>query len=379
MLTALKEIGADCGYDTWFEIGAAIHSFDPGPGGLAIFKAFSWLSERHRTHQDSSACELKWVEYAKPKAPGKKLISTATIYKLADVTRKERLASGVARETIPARPAGAAPEINGHPATLPAQLLARTPIRFVDFDAKGNPRSTTTNAGIAIENLGISCRKDTFHEKLLVDGHAIQAWAGDLSDDAVHMLRRVIKRAYDFDPGDRNKRDAAVQLCLEHQFNPVVEYLDSVKWDGRPRVGRWVVDYLGAPDTPLNRECGRLMLLAAVRRARHPGCKFDQIVILEGKEGTGKSTALRILAGDENFSDQSILAVSDKEQQEAACGVWIYEIAELAGMRRTDSERIKQFAARTEDRARPAYGRIRVDVKRKCVFAATTNDQSYLR
>lgn len=382
-LAALKELDSSCCYDDWFEIGAAIYAFDPGPNGLAIFKAFSWRSEAHRTEYHQNWCEKKWLEYAKSQLPPEKRHGVGYIYELAKAARKERLASGIPRteNNTPTNPPhiNGVSEANGHTAVLPAQLLTRAPIRFVDFDADGVPRGTTTNAGIAIENLGICCRKDTFHEKMLVGGHAIQAWSGDLSDDAVHMLRKVIKRSYGFDPGEKNTRDSAVQLCLEHQFNPVVEYLDGLQWDGRERLGRWVVDYLGAPDTPLNRECGRLMLLAAVRRARRPGCKFDQIIILEGKEGTGKSTALRILAGDDNFSDQSILASGDKEQQEAACGVWIFEIAELAGMRRTDSERIKQFAARTEDRARPAYGRIRVDMKRRCIFVATTNEQTYLR
>jgi predicted P-loop ATPase len=257
----------------------------------------------------------------------------------------------------------------------PSQRIAQ----FIDFDARGNPRGTTTNAGIAIQALEIVCRKDVFHEKMLVGGHAIQAWAGSLSDDIVHMLRKIIKQQYGFDPGEKHTRDASIQLCLENQFDPVTAYLDGLWWDGRERIGRWAVDYLGARDTSLNREFGRLMLIAAVRRARHPGTKFDQIPILEGPEGTGKSSALRILAGDDNFSDQNILAGSDREQQEAFQGVWIHEIAELAGMRRTDVERVKQFASRTEDRARPAYGRIRIDMKRRGIFVATTNEETYLK
>src|SRR5262249_4498604 len=152
-------------------------------------------------------------------------------------------------------------------------------------------------------------------------------------------------------------------LCLEHPFNPVIDYLAALAWDGTERIGRWVIDYLGCPDEPIGRAFGRLMLIAAVRRARHPGTKFDQIIVLEGVEGTGKSTALRILAGDDNFSDQRILGVSEREQQEALQGVWIHEIADLAGMRRTEVEAIKAFASKTEDRARPAYGRFRVDTK----------------
>jgi predicted P-loop ATPase len=214
---------------------------------------------------------------------------------------------------------------------------------------------------------------------MLMGGLAVQAWGDNLSDEVVHMVRKITYDRFEFDAGERNTRDAAIQLCLEHQFNPVVEYLARLRWDGRERISRWTVDYLGASDTRLNREFGRLMLIAAVRRARAPGTKFDQIVVLEGREGTGKSSAVKILAGEDNFSDQHILGASDKEQQEAFTGVWLHEIAELAGMKRTEVERVKQFASRTEDRARPAYGRIRVDMKRRGIFIATTNERGYLK
>ena len=121
------------------------------------------------------------------------------------------------------------------------------------------------------------------------------------------------------------------------------------------------------------------MLIAMVRRAREPGCKFDYVVVLEGKQGTGKSSALCILAGEENFSDQPLLHLETRAQQEATEGVWIYELSELAGLRRTEIETLKSFISRTEDNARPAYGRFRVDQPRRCVFVGTTNDTEYLR
>jgi predicted P-loop ATPase len=92
-----------------------------------------------------------------------------------------------------------------------------------------------------------------------------------------------------------------------------------------------------------------------------------------------KSTALVILAGVENFSDQTILTASDKEQQELVRGIWLYEIADLAGMKRSEVEKVKAFASRTHDRARPAYGRRRVDSERSCIFIGTTNDDEYLK
>ena len=116
-----------------------------------------------------------------------------------------------------------------------------------------------------------------------------------------------------------------------------------------------------------------------MRRVRQPGCKFDQIPVLEGPEGTNKSTAIAILAGQENFSDQTILTERDKEQQELLRGVWIYEIADLAGMKRSEVEKVKAFASRSHDRAPPAYGRRRIDAPRRGILVGTTNDHEYLK
>jgi len=129
----------------------------------------------------------------------------------------------------------------------------------------------------------------------------------------------------------------------------------------------------------LNRAIGRKMLIAAVRRARKPGCKFDYIIVFEGLQGTGKSSVLCILAGDGNFSDAEILGMDKQDQQEAVQGIWIYEIAELEGLSKAEVTKVKLFASKTHDMARPAYGRHRVDRPRRCIFVASTNDDKYLR
>jgi hypothetical protein len=260
----------------------------------------------------------------------------------------------------------------------PKQATSGAP-GWPDLTEEGEPKRTYRNARAAIMALGIVCSYDEFHDRMLVGGHPIQQWAGELTDAVNVVLRQAIIDRFELDPGKDNIADAATALCLENCFDPVLDYLDGLDWDGTPRLGTWVVKYLGAADTPLNREMGKLALVAGVRRVRNPGCKFDHVLTLEGGEGTMKSTSIVALAGVENFSDQTILTASDKEQQELVRGVWIYEIADLAGMRRADVEKIKAFATRTHDRARPAYGRRRVDAPRRCVFFATTNEDEYLQ
>lgn len=247
--------------------------------------------------------------------------------------------------------------------------------------ADGNfvPKPTCANTSVAIMALQIDCRYDEFHGRLLVGGQHIEQWAGELSDHGCHILRVLIRKHFGFDPGRENVHDAAVQLCLQNRFDPVVDYLGALAWDGKARLDTWLIDYLGAEDAELNRVIGRLVLIAAVRRARAPGTKFDQILVLEGREGTQKSTAIAVMAGQENFSDQTILGLDEKRQMELIKGRWLYEVAELAGMKRSEVEAVKSFTARSVDRGRPAYGRHVVDQPRRCIFIGTTNDDSYLK
>ncbi len=77
----------------------------------------------------------------------------------------------------------------------------------------------------------------------------------------VLVLRGVIIQEFNFDPQAENVRDAVTQLCLDHTFHPIRQFLDGLIWDGVPRVDRWLISYMGAEDTPLNEAIGRIMLI----------------------------------------------------------------------------------------------------------------------
>jgi predicted P-loop ATPase len=138
-------------------------------------------------------------------------------------------------------------------------------------------------------------------------------------------------------------------------------------------------DYLDCEDTPLNAQYIRKTMIAAVARARIPGIKFDQITVLESGEGFSKSTAWRVLAGDENFSDESIIGKQSREVQEQLAEIWIHENADLAGMKKAEVETVKAYASRTTDIARPAYGRFVTKQKRHSIEVGTTNANQYLQ
>ena len=126
----------------------------------------------------------------------------------------------------------------------------------------------------------------------------------------------------------------------EAKNKSVTEYLGTLVWDGTPRIERWLVDCAGAEDSPYVRAASRAMLVAAVRRARQPGCRFDQMPILDGPQGCGKSSALRLLAVEDDwFSELPLLDGDVRRIIEATQGKWIIEACELKGLlQRDDAE-----------------------------------------
>jgi predicted P-loop ATPase len=156
----------------------------------------------------------------------------------------------------------------------------------------------------------------------------------------------------------------------------VVEYLESLTWDGTHRIGSWLVDYLGADDEPITRTMSSKFLIAACARAYNPGCQVDTALILKGPQGNGKTSILRILGGEWYVCLSEKLG--DKDSRMKAASGWIVEIAELAGMTAADSRAIKSFLDQTDDIFRPPYGASMLTFKRHCVFTGTTNEDDYL-
>lgn len=252
--------------------------------------------------------------------------------------------------------------------------------------ASSKPKPSMHNARLAITALGIACSFDTFHNKTLFgyrDGnvkHELTSIVGEVSDNGLIALRQRMSDRFGFDMEDKATRDAVKSLALEHCFDPVCDLIDKAEaeWDGVERLDRMAVDYFNCEDTTINRAFIRKTMIGLVARARDPGCKFDTIVVLESKEGFNKSTAWRVLAGDENFSDESIIGKAGREVQEQLAEVWIHENADLAGMRKAEVETIKAYASRMTDIARPAFAHYVVKQQRHSIEVGTTNSSEYL-
>lgn len=161
------------------------------------------------------------------------------------------------------------------------------------------------------------------------------------------------------------------------KFHPVRDYLNALRWDGTPRLSHWLAECLGAEDNNYHGLVGRWYLMGMVNRAINPGCQMDNMIVLEGRQGEGKSSALRILGG-EWFADTPV-KVGDPDALLSLAGVWMYEIAELDSFNRADITAVKQYVTSREDRVREPYARRHTTRPRTCVLAGTTNQNEYLK
>ena len=170
---------------------------------------------------------------------------------------------------------------------------------------------------------------------------------------------------------------AAVQAAAhECTYNPVTEYLEGLSWDGTPRLSEWLITYLGAAPSAINRRIARWWLISAVARAFRPGCRADHMLVLEGPQGAKKSTALQVLA--DRWYSPGPEKLGDKDGPQSLRGRWIIEMAELDALKGRELATIKKFLTDPSDVYRPSYGRYHVTVARRCVFAGTTNEATYL-
>ncbi|WP_339678290.1 virulence-associated E family protein [uncultured Zhongshania sp.] len=211
---------------------------------------------------------------------------------------------------------------------------------------------------------------------------------GEWTDADTARLRLWFSTKYRYTPRSADADEQIMVVAQNNNFHPVRDYLNSLTWDKKPRLRSWLKTYLGVESAAEdNKErdryeqyqslVGVMWMIAAVARVMRPPVKADCVMIIEGLQGLGKSTALSILGG-EWFSDTHF-ALGEKDGYQQMQGLWICELAELDSFNKAESTRAKQFFGSSEDRYRPAYGRRTQAFARQCVFAGTTNQDAYLK
>lgn len=256
-------------------------------------------------------------------------------------------------------------------------------VEELEANTRGEYNNSATNINLIIQNdqmLKGAFGLNTFDNKRYVlksmPWRKIDGTIDLFKDVDYAGVRNYIECVYGI--AASQKVDDALALEFERKrFHPIIDYLKSLKWDGKKRIDTLLIDYFGAEDNPYTRASIRKMLCAAVARVFEPGVKFDLVLILVGEQETYKSTFVKKL-GMDWFSD-TFTTVQGKESFEQIQGAWIIEIAELSGLKKAEVETIKHYITKREDSFRPAYGRVVETYKRQCVFFGTTNSRDFLR
>ncbi len=255
-------------------------------------------------------------------------------------------------------------------------------VKELEYTEQGKLKSTRTNFLLIIENEPLIKGRIAYNEfanRAVVIGRLPWRNKDDMSDwnDRDDSgLQEFIEKYYKI--SSIAKCADAINLSFgKHTFHPIKDYLNSLMWDGVKRIDTLLIDYLGAEDSNYVRTITRKVFVAAVARIFKPGCKFDNMMVLSGPQGIGKSTLIKRL-GKDWYSD-SLTTVTGKEAYEQLQGVWLLEMGEMMATKKADIEATKHFLSKQEDIYRVAYGRRTSRFPRQCVIIGTTNDKEFLR
>ena len=225
---------------------------------------------------------------------------------------------------------------------------------------------------------------DTFSDQVLVlekfyDDDCYTEYPRPLIDDDLSELAAMIDKYYRLDYTKVDIKNTVSLVSKKKAFNPILDYFDSLKWDGKNRVDTLLHDVLGAEKSGYTAEVMRLWMHGAVERIKHPGCKFDYMLTLIGPQGLGKSQFLKKIAHNTQWEEDNFNSIDGDQALMKLRGKWIIELAELLATKKTkEVEAIKAFLTSESDTYRMPYAVLTESHKRKCVFAATTNEDMFL-
>lgn len=217
---------------------------------------------------------------------------------------------------------------------------------------------------------------DEFHQNIFMIDDGSQKHP--MKDKIVRDLTIVFQREFGLLRFDtRLVNEALKTFAHKHVRNEPRDWMDTLVWDGKPRLDTFCPDYFGCEDTPYSRAVSKNWWISMVARIYQPGCKVDTMLILEGGQGVKKSTAFEIIGGEWYASIGN--EVADKDFVVNIQGKMLIELAELDSFVRGDAATIKRVLSTATDRHCFKYAIYAEDLRRRGVFVGTTNETSYLK
>ena len=255
---------------------------------------------------------------------------------------------------------------------------------LLDLTEKGLVRNTVSNAEMILSYdplLRDSVRYNELTQR--VDVVKPMGWdrgscGPALTDNDIFNFHLYCDRTY----GITSKvlvEEAVSIVANRNAYHPIRDFLNSLEWDGQPRVRYALRHFLGADDSDYTYEILKFFMLGAITRVFKPGAKFDYIICVVGDQGAGKSTFFRLLAVEDEWFSDDLKDLESGKVYEKLQGHWIIELSEMLATNNAKSnEAIKSFLSRQKEVYRTPYEHYPKDRPRQCVFAGTTNKVSFL-
>lgn len=247
-----------------------------------------------------------------------------------------------------------------------------------EFDDKGNIVNSTPNIIYLFENhpdFKNCLYFDSYTNKYIYRRNNKDIFFNDDFYRSVQQLKEQYIMGYK----PTQTIDAIKTVAKKHTYNSATDTLDKLKWDGKERLDKLFINQLGVEDTPLNREITRRWIVGAVQRLYNPGCQNENMLILTGDQGNGKSSILKWLAGGFGFDESISISSSEADYGMKLQNCWICCFDEYAALTKKEAAEYKNWLSKQIDSFRAPYGRTVEDYPRHNCYCATTNEAAFLK
>ena len=210
---------------------------------------------------------------------------------------------------------------------------------------------------------------DTFLCSIMLDGKKIT------DRDFAVAANWMSNRGLTISSGKASVDPAVIVSQLpENIYDSLQDYITGLEWDGQERIRKWAIDHMGSPNNAYTQAVSSKFLIGAVQRAMDPGCAMDAVLILEGKQGVGKSSAVATLFRKRAWFLDSLRKLDDKDSSMLIAGKWGVELSELSSLFRTNVQAAKAWISQRDEEFRSPFGKVVESWPRRCVFVGTTNE-----
>jgi predicted P-loop ATPase len=241
------------------------------------------------------------------------------------------------------------------------------------YDQKGKIENSIENYLYYFTKSPLYSEKLKYNDFLKQKEYDGQEWTDFDEAKAMNNIEKEIKLNTQF-----KVKNSLDEIFINNTYNPVIEYLKNCPWDGEERISTAFIKCFDIEDTPLVRELSKKWFIAAVKRVFEPGCQFDNMIVLQGRQGIGKTTFCRNLAKG-FYTEIKFDEIGNKDIVDKLNKSWVSIIDEMDNFGKKEMASIKSFLSLTQDTTRLAYGRNTVTFKRHCIFIGSLNDETFLK